>query len=272
MKLIENSHRAQIRNELLATFQNEDYQSADSQISTLLDDLYNRIPQNRRISYGRVHTIRILAEAIYDTMQAQEMDILPSIGRLFDRSSEYRVRGVALGILSLYGLESFEEVPRYFEQAASSPHWELREFAQMFFRKLIKKYPWEARSFLLKKVRMDNPYLRRFVSETLRPVVENRWFYQDAEYPLSILRHLFQESDPYPRSSVANNLSDLSRRLPDMILNILEDLANTGDPNSYWIAYRASRNLVKSRPDRVMDLLSVDTYKYKNRVYRRSAG
>ena len=270
MKLLDKIHHTQIRKKLLPSLRNGTYGSAEEQISTLLDDLYNRIPQNRRISYGRVYTIKILAAAIHDLMRGDKMDILPIAGRLFDESREYRVKGVALGILSLYGLESFENVPPYFEKAADSPHWELRELAQMFFRKLIRKYPWEARSFLLKKARTDNPFLRRFVSETLRPVVENRWFFKDAEYPLSILRHLFHESAPYPRRSVANNLSDLSRHLPDTILNIIEDLAHTGDPNAQWIAYRACRNLVKHQPDRVMDVLGVNVYKYKKQVYHRS--
>ena len=44
----------------------------------------------------------------------------------------------------------------------------------------------------------------------------------------------------------------------------------SGHANSYWIAYRACRNLVKADPVRVMDLLRVDEYSYKKRICRRT--
>jgi 3-methyladenine DNA glycosylase AlkC len=118
--------------------------------------------------------------------------------------------------------------------------------------------------------RSDSPYLRRLVSETLRPVALNRWMNKMPEYSLSILQLLFHESHPYPRTSVGNNLSDLSRRNPDVIFSIVRELVATEDRNSYWIAYRACRNLVKSHPQKVLDLLGVDEYHYKDRNYYRS--
>jgi 3-methyladenine DNA glycosylase AlkC len=142
--------------------------------------------------------------------------------------------------------------------------------AQGLFRKLIAKHPNDVREFLLRLTESPDANLRRFVAETLRPVQENKWFYRDPEYPLSILRNMFKESSPYPRTSVGNNLSDLARRLPDTIYGLVRELVDSGDDNSYWIAYRACRNLVKLDPIRVMNLLRVDEYQYKKRVYRRS--
>jgi 3-methyladenine DNA glycosylase AlkC len=145
----------------------------------------------------------------------------------------------------------------------------MREFAQMFFRKLIKRYPEQSKSYLLGLAGSDDPLLRRFVGETLRPVQENRWFYRDPEYPLSILKRMFREAAPYPRTSVGNNLSDLARRLPELVYEQAGKLAGNGDRNSFWIACRACRNLVKKEPLRVMDLLGLDEYRYKKRIYRR---
>jgi 3-methyladenine DNA glycosylase AlkC len=107
------------------------------------------------------------------------------------------------------------------------------------------------------------------VSESLRPVSGNRWIQNHPEFSLSILRFLFNESSPYPRTSVGNNLSDLARKNPERIYTLVEDLVNSGDKNAYWIAYRACRNLVKKEPIRVMDLLKVDEYKYKKRIHTR---
>ena len=108
------------------------------------------------------------------------------------------------------------------------------------------------------------------VSESLRPVTDNRWIHDQPEYSLSVLRLMFAESHSYPRTSVGNNLSDLARRQPELVYGLVQELAASGDRNSYWIAYRACRNLVKKEPDRVMDLLGVDEYKYKKRIHRRT--
>jgi 3-methyladenine DNA glycosylase AlkC len=146
----------------------------------------------------------------------------------------------------------------------------MREIAQMLFRKLIARHPTEAREFLLRLSVSADAYPRRFAAETLRPVQENKWFYQHSDYPLSILRNMFKEPSPYPRTSVGNNLSDLARRLPDVVYDLVGELVDSGDENSYWIAYRACRNLVKVDPVRVMDLLRVDRYRYKKRRYQRT--
>jgi 3-methyladenine DNA glycosylase AlkC len=125
------------------------------------------------------------------------------------------------------------------------------------------------KEYLLKLVKSKDANIRRFVAETLRPVQENRWFYKNPDYPLSILKNMFRESSSYPRTSVGNNLSDLARQLPDLVYDLVKELVDSGDKNSYWIAYRACRNLVKKDPVKVMDLLKVDEYKYKKRIYQR---
>ena len=175
-----------------------------------------------------------------------------------------------MGILSFYGIEDYAKVLPFFESSASSSDWNLREFAQYFFRKLIQKHPNEMYEYLLKLAKSRDSKIRRFVSESLRPVKENKWLYRNPEYPLSILRYLFRESAEYPRTSVGNNLSDLARKLPELVLEVVENLVKNGDKNAYWIAYRACRNLVKKEPIKVMDLLKIDEYRYKKKVYQRS--
>jgi hypothetical protein len=54
-----------------------------------------------------------------------------------------------LGILSFYGIEEYARVLPFFKSAAVSDDWNLREFAQMFFRKLIQTRPDEMHEYLL---------------------------------------------------------------------------------------------------------------------------
>ena len=143
----------------------------------------------------------------------------------------------------------------------------MREFTAGAFRKIVRPNKKIVLPWLQKLAQNPNPYRRRFVSETLRPVTYNKWLNQQPEYSISVLRLLFKESHPYPRSSVGNNLSDLSRRRPELVFSLVKDLVASGDENSYWIAYRACRNLVKKQSELVMDLLRVKEYHYKNRNF-----
>lgn len=270
MNLLTEELETKIQKEILAPALQGEYVLAAKNIASVLQDLYNNIPENKRISYGQVHTIKVLAKYLYTQLYAANAPGFEIASQLYAASETNLSKGVALGILADHGMCDYQSVLPYFVSSAASQDWGLREHAQMFFRRLIKKYPAELRTFLLQLVESEDPNLRRFVSETLRPVQENRWFYKNPEYPLTVLKHLFREPASYPRTSVGNNLSDLARRLPELVYGLVEELVASGDKNAYWIAYRACRNLVKKEPLWVMNLLQVDEYKYKKSVYQRA--
>ena len=270
MELLNDKITTRIKSDIIDCILQGDYDSSVAGISRVLGQLHDNIPDNKRVSYGIVHTIKILSEHLYARLADADAPVLRIASRIFDASSDPNVKGVAIGILSYCGLSDYKTVLPYFESAAASPDWDLREHTQMFFRKLIKKHPDEMRTYLLRLSKAKDANLRRFLAETLRPVQENRWFYKQPDYPLSILRGMFKEGAEYPRTAVGNNLSDLARQLPDLVYNLVAELVESGDKNSYWIAYRACRNLVKSDPIKVMGLLKTDEYKYKDRVYKRS--
>lgn len=270
MQIINNDLKTKIKNDIVDNTLQGKYAQAISRVSNVLGELYDNIPENKRVSFGRVYTVQVLSKYLFSCLVELDSNVFETGKAMFEKSEDFQTKGVALGILSFYGIEDYEKVLPYFEASASSTDWNMREFAQMFFRKLIQKWPDETKRYLLKLTKSQNPNTRRFVGETLRPVKENRWFYKNPDYSLSILRKLFSESSEYPRTSVGNNLSDLARHLPELIFGLVEELVASGDRNSYWIAYRACRNLVKKEPIRVMNLLHVDEYRYKRRVHRRS--
>ena len=270
MQIINRDLKTKIRTAILSNALHGKYHQAIKHISIILKELYDNIPENKRVSFGRVYTVQVLSKYLFLGLVELNANVFEIGEALFERSEDFQSKGVALGILSFYGINDYQKVLPSFEASASSTDWNMREFAQMFFRKLIRKWPNETKRYLLKLAESQNPHMRRFVSETLRPVKETRWFYKNPDYSLSILRKLFSESSEYPRTSVGNNLSDLARHLPELVFGLVEELVDSGDRNSYWIAHRACRNLVNNEPIRVMDLLQVDEYRYKKRVYRRS--
>ncbi len=268
MNLLNNSIKERITQDLSNAITTNEFTPFVNNIPEFINELYKNIPEKKRISYGIVYTIKTLSKFLFELLNQKNNSILNIGKEIYNKSEEFKARTVALGILSYYGITDYKSVLPFFEKSAVSSHWNEREIACILFRKIIKAHPEEIRKYLKKLACSEDQYLRRFVAETLRPVQENKWFFNNIDYPLSILKYMFKEASPYPRTSVGNNLSDISKKLPEKIFSIVEQLVNSGDKNSYWIAYRACRNLVKKYPERVMKLLKITEYKYKNKIYR----
>lgn len=273
VKILTDEIEKRIQTDVIDNILKREYDLAINNIAIILAALHSNIPESKRISYGKVYTVKVLSEDLYKYLVQVGAPVHEVAVEIFKMDDYFEGKCVSLGILSLYGLENtynYKKVLPHFKAAADHENWEVREFAATFFQKYITRYPDEVRDYFLHLVESEKANLRRFVSETLRPVTNNKWFYKNPEYPLFILRKMFRESSPYPRTSVGNNLSDLARRLPDLVLGLVKELVESGDKNSYWIAYRACRNLVKKEPIKVMDLLQIEEYKYKKAIYKRS--
>jgi len=239
-------------------------------LRALKHELYASIPDKQRQSRGITWVLQQISSLLVYACDVH-METIKAAGlSLYDHLAEDdMLLGVAIFLLAEYGKFDPEQVYKIFEKVAGSENWVVREFAAAGFHKVIAAQPERVRPFLLRCAGSSDPHVRRFSSETLRPVTDLRWINQKPEYSLGVLRLLFKETHPYPRTSVGNNLSDLSRRQPELIFSLVEELVALGDENSFWIAQRACRNLVKAHPERVMDLLGLDEYHYKDRHYYR---
>lgn len=270
-QLITPAHQEEILN-LVNKVSNEDMSIIVDHLSKLVERIRDDIPEKKRISAGRYSVIKELGLEIYPLLEEASVNVFDFASRIFD-SAEYDpfVRSFAMQLISIYGLSTkdLEKTLPKFKDAARDDAWIVRECSSGLFRKLTKAYPKEIHRWYLQMVQDKDPRCRRFVSESLRPVVENRWIHKDPEYAFSVIEHLYKESDPYPRTSVGNNLSDWMRVDEDRAWKAVEKLAQNGNKDSYWIAYRACRNLVKTKPIQVMELLRVENYKYKTRIHRR---
>jgi 3-methyladenine DNA glycosylase AlkC len=254
---------------IIAHLTGEDTGPGLQKLRALKDDLYAAIPAHRRQSRGIVWVLRRITQLL--VAECRDPQQIRSIAETLQAnlSPDDRLVGIPIFMMAEYGKTDPAGVLDFFARMADSENWEVREFAASGVHRLIKPCRQIALPWLKVAAQSDSPRLRRLVSETLRPVTDNRWLHNEPETSLKILRLLFQEAHPYPRASVGNNLSDLARRNPELILGIVQELVESGDKNSYWIAYRACRNLVKQDPERVMDLLGVDEYHYKDRHFYR---
>jgi 3-methyladenine DNA glycosylase AlkC len=238
-------------------------------LQKLKEDVYAAIPDKQRRSRGITWVIQRICGLIIEICADEEEFRGIALVLNENLGKTDKLQGVSIFLMGEYGMTNPTKVLDFFEEVANADEWEIREFAAGGFQKFLEPnkeivYPW-----LKSMAKSDSPNARRFVSEMLRPVSTGRWLREEPDYSLSVLRLLFDEVHPYPRTSVGNNLSDLSKFHPDLILSIVMELVNSKDENSYWIAYRACRNLVKECPHRVMDVLRVNEYHYKDRHYYR---
>jgi len=227
----------------------------EKRAEALIGMLHENIDDKKRISYGITYVISLLSKMFFEACDNPYKGGLA----MYENMQSFRVRCLGLGVLSHVGIERPDDILPILGEASSSDQWETKEFVQE-----------KARAFLIEMAKSDDANKRRLASESLRPVAENKWINDNPDFSLSVLRLLFKESAPYPRVSVGNNLSDLSRKHPELIFSIVEELMALNDKNAEFIAHRACRNLVIKDPLRVMDILGCDEYKYKNRHYKRS--
>ena len=103
----------------------------------------------------------------------------------------------------------------------------------------------------------DNEHIRRLASEGCRPRLP--WgqalpsFQKDPSPVLSILEQLKADPSPYVRKSVANNLNDISKTHPDLVVNIAKSWYGK-DKNTDWIVKHGCRTLLKKGNSDVLGL------------------
>ncbi|MFC2104435.1 hypothetical protein ACFLS4_03670 [Bacteroidota bacterium] len=267
VEIINSEIESLVQNSFIKSIQAKKYSYSLDCLSDIYNKAYSNIPQKKRISYGGYYVVKILGEYLYDIFKQENLDIYNIGIGLYNNSENRKCKGILLCTLSHYGLDDYKRILPVIEKAAKDNDWEVREFAAGFINKITRKYPYEVKEFYLSLVNSENENIRRFVSESLRPVSDNKWFFKNPDYPLSIIRNLFKENKTYPRTSVGNNLSDWARRKPEMVYEMVKELVKSENKNSYWIAYRACRNLIKKEPLKVMDLLGINEYKYKKKIY-----
>jgi len=143
--------------------------------------------------------------------------------------------------LSIIALEEFTE--------HSSSEFAVRPF--------IKKHTKRMMAQMTEWAKHDNHHVRRLASEGCRPRLP--WamalpdFQKDPTMVLPILEMLKNDETDYVRRSVANNLNDISKDHPELVLEIAERWKGD-NKNTDWIVKHACRTLLKAGNARAMRL------------------
>ncbi|MFC1633858.1 DNA alkylation repair protein [Planctomycetota bacterium] len=151
--------------------------------------------------------------------------------------------------VELYGLDDWDlslDALALFTKYASS------EFA---IRSFIIKDPKRAMAFMKKLAGDKHPNVRRFSSEGCRPRLP--WamaipaFKKNPSLILPILDKLRDDESEFVRRSVANNLNDISKDHPKLVLDTCEKWYGESE-HTDWIIKHACRTMLKAGDSRAM--------------------
>ena len=134
---------------------------------------------------------------------------------------------------------------KYFTQFGTS------EFA---VRPFIEKYEEKMIPIMLAWTTDENEHVRRLASEGCRPALP--WgkalqkYKKDPTPILPILENLRVDESLYVRKSVANNLNDISKTHPELVVEIAQKWLKEENKHTDWIVKHACRTILKQgRPD-----------------------
>ncbi len=169
----------------------------------------------------------------------QALDILLSVSRRFHGLAHI----VFADFVECYGLEHFAPSVKalaILTQNSSS------EFA---VRPFIKKYPEKMMQQMEKWAVSENEHLRRLASEGCRPrlpwAMALQQFKKDQAPVLRILEILKDDVGEYVRKSVANNLNDISKDNPWLVLSTAKKWLGQSSRTD-WIVKHGCRTLLRA--------------------------
>lgn len=131
--------------------------------------------------------------------------------------------------------------------------------AEFSIRAYIARYPDKTFAVLEQWAHHDNPHVRRLVSEGTRLRLpwgtRVKWLDENPERIVALLELLKDDPSSLVRRSVANNLNDLGKVHPDVLMRIAATWLRDADTNRRALIEHALRSAVKRGEPKALQLL-----------------
>ena len=217
---------------------------ADKFINSIFDNTWESLELKARMRHIAINLEKSLA-LTYD----KQLEILKEVSKDFKSFEAMFFQD----FVEVFGLDDFEESMKaleVFTQDSSS------EFA---IRQFILKY--EDKTMTQMKIwsQSSNEHLRRLSCEGCRPrlpwAIALPKFKKDPTKVFEIIEFLKNDKSLYVKKSVANNLNDISKDNPHLVINFIK--TNLGVSKDLdWICKHASRTLLKKGDKEILKLFS----------------
>ncbi|MBN2116890.1 MAG: DNA alkylation repair protein [Anaerolineales bacterium] len=152
-----------------------------------------------------------------------------------------------------YGLEHYDLSIQALYQMTK------RFTAEGAIRPFLQKYPRKTLAILSEWAEDENCHVRRLVSEGTRPrlpwAMQLKQFIEDPGPVLDLLETLKTDRVLMVRRSVANNLNDIAKDHPDLVVKTLDRWKRIEDEGTQWLIRHAARTLVKQGNKGILTIL-----------------
>lgn len=160
----------------------------------------------------------------------------------------------------LTGMDSFLYLPYVFfisdhgldeyDLAMTAQYEVTKRFtAEFSIRAFLDRYPERTLAILAQWAHDENVHVRRLVSEGTRPRLpwapRLRRFQEDPTPVIELIEMLKDDPEEYVRRSVANNINDISKDHPEVVVQLANDWWSDGDLNRRKLIRHGLRTLVK---------------------------
>jgi len=207
-------------------------------INSYLKKEYDNIPEKERVGKGIVYISRHVAKEMFLFLKhEQEVEEQYHLGFIKENFSQGEETGSSIQqhFALLYMAEFVHQYPEKFnaiipliEEYATYDEWSVRESTGGAILAGLKKSPKKVIEFLFSWANSENENLRRIVSESSRPMTSVKWLRDPAKNDkiLELLTLLRKDPSIYVRKSVGNNLKDLSKYMPEKVLDLMDKWIN----------------------------------------------
>lgn len=157
--------------------------------------------------------------------------------------------------VEVFGLDDFENSMKALEI------FTIKSSSEFAIRKFILKYEDETIKQMKLWAKSQNEEIRRLASEGCRPrlpwAIALPKFKKDPSKVFEILELLKNDKSKYVQKSVANNLNDISKDNPKLLIEFVKKNLGTSKELD-WICKHASRTLLKEANEEVLKLFSLE--------------
>ena len=215
----------------------------------LLQLVFDNEWENRELKERMRHISMSLFSA-FDMKFVDAIKILQKVADDFEGFSSI----IFADFVEVYGLDNFNESVSALEQFTKKSS---SEFA---VRPFIVKYPEKMMKQMYKWSKSSDHHVRRLSSEGCRPRLP--WamalpeFKNDPSPILPILETLKNDESEYVRKSVANNLNDISKDHPELVLKIAKEWLGKSKETD-WVVKHACRTLLKKGNKEALGMFGV---------------
>jgi len=219
------------------------------------DDFVSDVLNDDWASYELKHRMQHISMNIYKYLPDDYEQVLDILWYIPDKLVGYEMSGFLLmcfpDIVEKYGMDDWElsmKALAHFTKTSSS------EFA---VRPFILKNKDKMLNQMIEWSYSDNYHVRRLSSEGCRPRLPWSFaltdFKKDPTLIIPILENLKEDKSEYVRKSVANNLNDISKDNPDIVIDIAKKWYGN-NKNTDRIVKHGCRTMLKKSMADVLDI------------------